>query len=86
MKLSLEEKSRLMELGGKASDLLVNIMDENLPKTKEPTKNDTEFKEILSQIHEICPLLSDSYTGMYNYIQKQKTASKDYYVKRIKKF
>ena len=72
MKLSLKEKTKLIRLSERASDLLVKMIDEELPKLKIPTEGDNEFKRILSQIYEICPLLSDSYKEMYNYAQKQK--------------
>ena len=85
MKLNLEKKLRLIKLSERASDLLVEIIDESLPKTKAPTKRDVEFKEVLSRIYEICPLLSDSYTRMYNYIQKEKVSSKGSYVKQSRK-
>jgi len=84
MKLSLEEKTKLIELSEKASDLLVGIIDEALPKTKTPTENDVRFKKILSKIYQICPLLSDSYIRMYNHIQEQKISSHDSYVKRLR--
>ena len=85
MKLSLEEKTKLIELADKVSALLVGTIDEPLPKTKTPTKSDIEFKEILVKIHQICPLLSDSYTQMYNHIQEQKRDSNDSYIKQLKK-
>lgn len=85
MKLSLEEKTKLIELSEKASDLLVGTIDEPLPKTRTPTQNDIEFKEILSKIYQICPLLSDSYAHMYNHVQSKKRDSNDSYIKRISK-
>lgn len=84
MKLTLEEKTKLIKLSERASDILVKIMDEKLPKEKTYTINDILFKGILLNIHEICPLLSDSYSIMYNYLQKQKISSKDNYFKQIK--
>lgn len=85
MKLSSEEKSDLIKLSERASDLLVKIIEEELPSVRQPTDCDVEFKEVLSQIHPICPLLSDSYKIMYNHIQKQKISSGDTYYKRLKK-
>jgi len=85
MKLSLEEKTKLITFSERASDLLVKIIDKNLPKMRKPTKQDKEFKQILSKIYQICPLLSDSYVLMYNYIQKQKISLGDSYFKRIRR-
>jgi hypothetical protein len=85
MKLSLEQKTNLVSLGEKASDLLVKIIDEELPKSQQSTKTDIKLKEVLSQIYKICPLLSDSYILMYNYIQEQKISSRDTYYKRLRK-
>lgn len=85
MKLTLEQRTELTGLAEKASDLLVKIIDERLPKTKKPTKTDNEFQAILSQIYPICPLLSDSYTLMYNYIQEQKVSAHSTYLKRLTK-
>ena len=85
MKLSLEQKSNLIKLSEKASDLLINIVDEDLPSVKQPTNRDLEFKKILAQIYQICPLLSDSYTLMYNHIQEQKIYPQDNYCKRLRK-
>jgi hypothetical protein len=72
MKLSLEDKTRLIMLSEKASDLLVAIIEDKLPSSPQATNRDYEFKDTLFQIYDICPLMSDSYTIMYNYIQTQK--------------
>jgi hypothetical protein len=86
MKLSLEKKAELSFFGIRASNLLVEIIDEPLPKEKIPTRRDIEFKEILAQINSICPLLSDSYMLMYNYIQKEKSNPKeDSYLKHLRR-
>lgn len=85
MKLSLEEKSSLIKLSEIASDLLVNIIDEDLSSVQQQTNRDIKFKNILSQIYQICPLLSDSYTAMYNHIQEQKISSKNTYYKKPRK-
>jgi len=85
MKLSLDEKLNLVKLSERASDLLVNIIDEDLPSVQQPTNRDIEFKNILSQIYQICPLLSDSYTLMYNHIQEQKISPENTYYKRLRK-
>jgi hypothetical protein len=85
MKLSLEETTKLIKLSEKASDLLVRIIDEPLPKTRTPTKNDIELNEVLSKIYLISPLLSDSYMQMYNHLQKGKISSDDSYITQLKK-
>jgi len=85
MKLSLDEKSNLVKLSERVSDLLVDIIDEELPSVQQPTNRDIEVKDLLSQIYQICPLLSDSYTLMYNHIQEQKISSEDTYYKRLRK-
>lgn len=85
MKLSTEEKSNLVRLSERASNLLVDIIEENLPSVQQPTNPDIEFMKILSQIHKICPLLSDSYISMYNHIQKQKICQENTYYKRLRK-
>lgn len=72
MKLTLEQRTELTGLAERASDLLMKIIDERLPKTKTPTKTDLEFQAVLLQIHPICQWLSNSYVLMYNYIQEQK--------------
>jgi hypothetical protein len=85
MKITLEEKSRLIKFAESASELLVKIIDEDLPKEEEPSKNDVYFRHIISQINTICPLLSDSYVLMYNYIQKEKLSPDSLYLKRLRK-
>ena len=84
MKLSLDEKSNLVKLSERVSDLLVDIIDEELPSVQQPTNRDIEVKNLLSQIYQICPLLSDSYTLMYNHIQEQKISSEDTYYKKFR--
>ena len=84
MKLSLKDLIEVKRLGESASNLLVNIMDEKLPKEKLPTEFDNEFKKVLIEIREICPLLSDSYAVMYNHIQEVKISSGDGYYKRLR--
>jgi len=85
MQLSLEEKTNLTRLSARASDLLVDIIDDDLPSLRQPTEHDLEFKDVLSQIYHICPLLSDSYTTMYNTIQEQKISADHTYYKRLYK-
>ena len=85
MKLSLEEKTQLITLSEEASELLVEVISESLPQIKTPTSCDVRFKEVLSEIKEICPLLFDSSVNMYNYIQEQKISAGDSYFKRLKK-
>lgn len=85
MKLSLEEKTKLVKLGERASDLLVEIMDADLPEVQKPTKQDEEFNQVLGQIYLICPLLSDSYVLMYNHIQKQKISPEDTFYKNLRR-
>jgi len=85
MKLSLEEKTKLITFSERASDLLVKIIDKNLPKMRKPTKQDKEFKQILSRIYQIWPPLSDGYAVMYNYLQTGKISLGDSYFKRIRR-
>ena len=66
MKLSLKEKTKLIRLSERASDLLVKMIDEELPKLKITTEGENEFKRIISQMIEICHLLSKSYKEMYS--------------------
>jgi hypothetical protein len=81
MRLSLEDTTKLTELGEIASDLLVKIMDADIQKEAVPTDMDILFKRTLTQIYSICPLLSDGYIKMYNYIQKQKIGPESEYLK-----
>jgi hypothetical protein len=85
MEITLEEKSKLIELSEIASGLLVKVIDEILPEEEELTKNDMNFKKVISQIYDICPLLSDSYMLMYNHIQKEKLPPDNLYLKQLKK-
>ena len=86
MKLSLEEKTKLISLSEKASDLLVEILSENNPKEQIATERDKKIKNIFSQIHHTCPLLADGYIEMYNYIQKVKSKEEKLtYLKRLRK-
>jgi hypothetical protein len=85
MKLSPEEKKvKLKYLSEIASDLLVEIIDEALPKEKVPTRNDLNFKRVINNIYGLCPALSDSYKVMYNHIQENKIKPESSYVKHIK--
>jgi hypothetical protein len=85
MKLSLEKKTKLIELSERASDLIVGIMDEKLPKYRILTKYDKEFHEVIDKIEKICPLMSESYVNMYNDIQKKKISKNSTYYKRLSK-
>ena len=85
MKLTLAEKTKLIELSEITAGLLVEMLEEDTPKTKKPTKRDIKFKKIISQIYGICPFLSDSYASMYNRIQKEKISKGDSYVKRLRR-
>lgn len=85
MKLSLEEKATLTKLSERASDLLVDMINEDLPSKEKPTKKDLEFEQLLSQIYKVSPLLSDSYRTMYNYLQQQKASPDDSYIKQLRK-
>ena len=84
MILGAEDSIKLKELGEQASDLLVDIIDEELPDSKEPTKLDAKFNQVLTQIYQICPLLSDSYKLMYNHVQMEKKEAGHTYVKQLK--
>jgi hypothetical protein len=79
------DHTELTKLGEKASDLIVKIIYEKLPKQKMLTKYDKEFHEVIDKIEKICPLLSESYAQMYNYIQKGKISKNSTYVKRLNK-
>jgi hypothetical protein len=86
VKLSLEQRTMLSLLGIRASNLLIEIIDEPIPSEQKPTERDLQFKEILKQIYGVCPLLSDSYMLMYNHIQKDKSEKEKLsYLKELKK-
>lgn len=85
MKLSPEEKLNLVKLLERASNLLVDIIDENLPSVQQPTNRDIEFKKTLSQIYQIYPFFSDSYQLMYNHVQEQRISPESTYYKRLRK-
>lgn len=85
MDLSREETSKLVALSETASELLVDILEEELPSQRVPTKNDLDFKKIIEQISPLCSLLAESYDLMYNHIQKQKISPESDYFKRIRK-
>ncbi|PJE81655.1 hypothetical protein COU58_01795 [Candidatus Pacearchaeota archaeon CG10_big_fil_rev_8_21_14_0_10_32_42] len=80
---TLAEKIDLLELSEKAANLIIKILEEKNSHSKIPTKNDLKFKETLKQIYHICPLLSDGYAEMYNFIQKEKINEKSSYQKRL---
>lgn len=84
MKLSLEEKTRLKKLSEKCSELLVDIIDSEIPFLPISTEKDAQFIQAISQMHSICPSLSDSYVLMYNRIQRAKREGDKPY-KRISK-
>lgn len=83
MKLLPKEKSELIKLSEKASDLMVKIIDEPISIIPYVTRLEKEFVETIAQMHKISPLLSDSYAVMYNHIQEQKRPTKEWLFKRI---
>ena len=85
MKLTLGEKTKLIELSEMTSDLLVEMLEEDIPKTKKPTEKDIKIKKLIFEIYKICPLLSDSYASAYNCIQKGKISKEDSYIKRLRR-
>jgi len=74
----------LIGLSEKASDLLIKILEEKIPKAEIPTKNDLEFKRMVNQIYQISPILSEGYLKMYNYLQKEKITPKSKYIKQLR--
>jgi len=84
MKLTLANKIELIGLSEKASDLLIKILEEKIPKAEIPTKNDLEFKRMVNQIYQISPILSEGYLKMYNYLQKEKITPKSKYIKQLR--
>ena len=84
MKLTLTNKTELVGLSEKASDLLIKILEEKIPEAEIPTKNDLEFKRMVNQIYQISPLLSEGYIKMYNYLQKEKITPKSKYIKQLR--
>lgn len=85
MKLSLEDKTKLIILSERASELLVEIMNEENPKERIKTKADINFQNTLSKIFYICPQLSDGYMKMYNFIQETKSKEEKLnYKKRLR--
>ncbi|NCN51667.1 hypothetical protein GW931_01515 [archaeon] len=85
MKLTLKDKIELINLSEKASDLLIKVLEEKIPKKETPTKNDVEFQRTLTYINKISPLLSEGYTKMYNYIQEKKLNENSTYLKKLTK-
>ncbi|MBS3085888.1 hypothetical protein J4225_04365 [Candidatus Pacearchaeota archaeon] len=83
MKLAVNKIKRLTELGEETSGLLVKIIEEPLPKKWITTNNGNKFRELLKEIYLICPLLSDSFMEMYNYVQREKSTGSAY-LKRLK--
>jgi hypothetical protein len=83
MKLSLDEKLRVKELGERCANLLVDISEEDLPVQRIPTERDNQFRIIVCEMHSLCPLLAESYVMMYNKIQEGKISEGDGYRKRI---
>jgi hypothetical protein len=86
MKLSLEEKTKLIILSERASELLVEILAEENPKERIQTEMDAKFHKTMAQMNYHCPALSDEYIKMYNKIQEIK-AKEDgaTYLKRLRK-
>ena len=85
MRFSLEKRAKLKELSERCADVLVDIIEEGLPKAQKATGKDEQFKSILFEMYNLCPLLSDSYMQMYNEIQKEKISASHKYYKRLRK-
>lgn len=85
MKLSLENRTNLIKLSERASNLLVEMIDEDIPSAERSTKREEEFEHVLSQMYKICPLLSNSYAKMYNQLQEEKASPDKSYIGCLRK-
>jgi len=86
MKLSLEEKTKLIILSERASELLVEILAEENSQQRITTKKDIDFNNTMTLLHYHCPLLAEAYAKMYNFIQEAKSKEEDLtYLKRLRK-
>lgn len=85
MKFTLEQKIKLSKLQKKVSNLILETIEENLPKNPEPTDLDISFKNTLTEIYQISPILADGYVQMYNDIQANKINKESSYLKRFRK-
>ncbi len=86
MKLSLEEKTKLIILSERASELLVEILAEENPKERIKTEADEKFHKTIGQLNFHCPALADEYMRMYNSIQEIKAKEDNAsYLKRLRK-
>ncbi|VVB83318.1 Uncharacterised protein [uncultured archaeon] len=74
MGFSLEKRAELKRLSERCADLLVDIAEENLPPYSESIKKDEQFKQIIAEIHSLCPSLSYSYMIMYKHIKGEKNS------------
>jgi hypothetical protein len=79
MKLSLDEKLRVKELGERCANLLVDISEEDLSVEKIPTERREQFRIIISEMNSLCPLLAESYVMMYNKILEEQRSEGDGY-------
>lgn len=86
MNLSLEEKTKLIILGEKVSELLVEILAQDNPKDRIPTQKDIDFNKTITTLNYYCPLLAEAYVKMYNFIQEAKSKEEGLvYLKRLRK-
>jgi len=76
-KFSLEQITKLTELGNRASDLLINMIEEELPQEK-AFERYQQFELVIKDIKKIFPPLSEAYMTMYRDAEQNKF-SKEYY-------
>ena len=65
MKLSLEERTDLQKLFERANGLFAEVVNINSPVTLQQTRKYIEFRQVLGEIHKICPLVSETYSLLY---------------------
>jgi hypothetical protein len=85
MKLSKKEEKKLIKQSKRASNLLIQIINKELPNIQEPTEEDIEFRKIITQIYQIHAPLSEIYVSIYNQIQRMKISPQDQYYKQLRK-
>lgn len=80
-----KQKREFIELTKEASQLIIEIAEEEKIFNMEASKLDKKFMGVICSIYEISPQISDGYVSMYNYIQKEKISPEDDYYKRIRR-
>jgi hypothetical protein len=76
MELSREQLEKVIKLSERVSDLIVKIADEEISHLKEESETDKEVKYLIEEIKKICPVLSEGYSKMYDYLKKKQYEAK----------